>query len=63
MFFNFKEKIPNSRNKKSITILCRAVMISRFIGILRYKSEKVQYIGTKNVSPYTVVTINGNTRK
>ena len=36
----------------------RAVTINRFIGILQYQSEKVQYIGTKRVLHYIVVTIN-----
>ena len=40
------------------SILNRAVTINRFIGILQYQSEKVQYIGTKRVLQYIVVTIN-----
>ena len=33
-------------------LIFRAVTINPFIGILRYKSKKVQYIGTKNLSRY-----------
>ena len=50
-------------NKKMKDISSRAVTIYRYIGILRYLSEKVQYIGTKCISRYIVVTINRNTRK
>ena len=31
--------------------------------ILQYESDKVQYIGTKNISQYIVVTINRTIRK
>ena len=34
-----------------------------YAGILQYGSEKVQYIGTKNISQYIVFTINRTIRK